>query len=125
LNFATDPVVVSTLPDGKIVRGLAGLPTEGPAVLVGYHMLMTLEVLPMVAGVLRSTNVNFRGLGHPLLFDENLEQLMPDSSLFDVYRILGAVPVTSLNFYKLLSEKHFVLLYPGGAREALHRKVRN
>ncbi|KAM0850682.1 hypothetical protein ACQ4PT_052927 [Festuca glaucescens] len=122
LNFATDPVILSTLPDGNIVRGLAGLPREGPAVIVGYHMLMTLESLPMVAGVLRSTGINFRGLGHPLLFDENTEQLMPDSSLFDVYRILGAVPVTSLNFYKLLSEKHFVLLYPGGAREALHRK---
>uniref|UniRef100_A0ACD5Z980 Uncharacterized protein n=1 Tax=Avena sativa TaxID=4498 RepID=A0ACD5Z980_AVESA len=122
LNFATDPVILSTLPDGKIVRGLAGLPREGPVVLVGCHMLMGIDSLPMVAGVLRSTGINFRGLAHPFLFDKKSERLMPDSSLFDVYRILGAVPVTSLNFYKLLSEKHFVLLYPGGAREALHRK---
>ncbi|CAM0943125.1 unnamed protein product [Alopecurus aequalis] len=122
LNLATDPVFLSTLPDGKIVRGLAGLPRKGPVVLVGYHMLMALEVVTLVAGVLRSTGINFHGLGHPFLFEKNLEQLLPDSSLFDVTRILGAVPVTSVNFYKLLSEKHFVLLYPGGAREVLHRK---
>ncbi|XP_044377242.1 acyltransferase-like protein At3g26840, chloroplastic isoform X6 [Triticum aestivum] len=121
LNFA-NLVMLSTLPDGKIVRGLAGLPEEGPVVLVGYHMLMALELVPLVAGVLSSTGINLRGLGHPFLFNKYSEQLLPESSLFDVCRILGAVPVTTFNFYKLLSEKHFVLLYPGGAREVLHRK---
>ena len=124
LNFITDPVLLSTLPDGKIVRGLAGLPREGPAVLVGYHMLLGLELGPMVTGVLSSTGVHIRGLAHPFMFDKNSEQIMPDSAHFDVYRIMGAVPVTGANFYKLLADKEFVLLYPGGAREALHRKVR-
>ncbi|CAN6211230.1 unnamed protein product [Urochloa humidicola] len=122
LYFITDPVLLSTLPDGKIVRGLAGLPREGPAVLVGYHMLLGLELGAMVTGVLRSTGVHIRGLAHPFMFDKNTEQLMPDSAYFDLHRIMGAVPVTGPNFYKLLADKEFVLLYPGGAREALHRK---
>lgn len=122
LKFAVDLVMLSTLPDGKIVRGLAGLPKEGPAVLVGYHMLMALELMPLTVAVLSSTGINLRGLGHPFLFNKYSEQLLPDSSFFDVCRILGAVPVTAINLYKLLSEKHFVLLYPGGAREVLHRK---
>ncbi|CAL5082273.1 unnamed protein product [Urochloa decumbens] len=122
LYFMTDPVLLSTLPDGKIVRGLAGLPREGPAVLVGYHMLLGLELGAMVTGVLRSTGVHIRGLAHPFMFDKNAEQLMPDSAYFDLHRIMGAVPVTGPNFYKLLADKEFVLLYPGGAREALHRK---
>ncbi|KAI4988909.1 hypothetical protein ZWY2020_036226 [Hordeum vulgare] len=122
LNFATDPVMLSTLPAGKIVRGLAGLPREGPVVLVGYHMIMGFELGPLVTGVLRTTGIHIRGLAHPFMFNESFEQLMPDSWNFDFYRIMGAVPVTAVNFYKLLSEKQFVLLYPGGAREALHRK---
>ncbi|VAI34375.1 unnamed protein product [Triticum turgidum subsp. durum] len=122
LTFATDPVMLSTLPDGKIVRGLAGLPREGPVLLVGYHMLMGFELGPLVTGVLRSTGIHIRGLAHPFMFNESSEQLIPDSSNYDLHRIMGAVPVTAVNFYKLLSEKQFVLLYPGGAREALHRK---
>uniref|UniRef100_A0ACD5YDV9 Uncharacterized protein n=1 Tax=Avena sativa TaxID=4498 RepID=A0ACD5YDV9_AVESA len=122
LSFATDPVMLSTLPDGKIVRGLAGLPREGPVVLVGYHMLMGFELGPLVTGVLKSTGIHIRGLAHPFLFSKSSEQILPDPSAHDLHRIMGAVPVTPVNFYKLLSEKHFVLLYPGGAREALHRK---
>uniref|UniRef100_A0A453L9A8 Serine aminopeptidase S33 domain-containing protein n=4 Tax=Aegilops tauschii subsp. strangulata TaxID=200361 RepID=A0A453L9A8_AEGTS len=122
LTFATDPVMLSTLPDGKIVRGLAGLPRAGPVLLVGYHMLMGFELGPLVTGVLRSTGIHIRGLAHPFMFNESSDQLIPDSSNYDLHRIMGAVPVTAVNFYKLLSEKQFVLLYPGGAREALHRK---
>ncbi|XP_042969326.1 acyltransferase-like protein At3g26840, chloroplastic isoform X5 [Carya illinoinensis] len=42
--------------------------------------------------------------------------------IYDENRIMGAVPVSGTNFYKLLSSKSHVLLYPGGMREALHRK---
>ncbi|KAL6601776.1 hypothetical protein ACP70R_044996 [Stipagrostis hirtigluma subsp. patula] len=122
LHFVTNPVMLSTMPDGKMVRGLAGLPKEGPALIVGYHMLLGFELGPLVTGVLSSAGIHIRGLAHPYMFDKNMEQLMPDSAHFDLYRVMGAVPVTGANFYKLLSEKQFVLLYPGGAREALHRK---
>jgi hypothetical protein len=36
---------------------------------------------------------------------------------------MGAVPVTASNLFNLLSTKSHVLLYPGGAREALHNRV--
>lgn len=37
---------------------------------------------------------------------------------------LGAVPVTPRNMYRLVNAGEAVLLYPGGAKEALHQKVR-
>ncbi|KAK3026747.1 hypothetical protein RJ639_042200 [Escallonia herrerae] len=64
LEVLTSPVMLSTLGNGKIVRGFAGIPSKGPVLFVGYHMLLGLELGP---------------LSH-------------------------------------------VLLYPGGVREALHRK---
>lgn len=36
---------------------------------------------------------------------------------------LGAVPVTPRNMYRLVKAGEAVLLYPGGAKEALHLKV--
>ncbi|KAJ8441587.1 hypothetical protein Cgig2_023151 [Carnegiea gigantea] len=45
-----------------------------------------------------------------------------DLSAFDTFRLMGAVPVTASNFYKLLSSGSRVLLYPGGMREALHKR---
>nr|CAN61071.1 hypothetical protein VITISV_006592 [Vitis vinifera] len=47
LTIATSPVMLSTMEDGKIVRGLAGIPSEGPVLFVGYHMLLGLELAPM------------------------------------------------------------------------------
>ena len=46
-----------------------------------------------------------------------------DPQIFDKYKITGGAPVSHANIYKLLSSKSHVLLYPGGVREALHRKV--
>ena len=46
-----------------------------------------------------------------------------DVSQYDMYRIMGAVPVSASNLFKLLSSESHVLLYPGGVREASHRKV--
>ncbi|RVX06767.1 Acyltransferase-like protein, chloroplastic [Vitis vinifera] len=91
LTIATSPVMLSTMEDGKIVRGLAGIPSEGPVLFVGYHMLLGLELAPML-------------------------------STFDTFRVFGAVPVSGSYFYKLMSSKSHILLYPGGMREALHRK---
>lgn len=42
----------------------------------------------------------------------------------DLYRAFGAVPVSSKAMFKILKNGQSLLLYPGGAREALHRKVR-
>ncbi|GFY87136.1 transferase [Actinidia rufa] len=40
IEAATSPVMLSTLKNGKIVKGLAGIPSKGPVLFVGYHMLL-------------------------------------------------------------------------------------
>ncbi|RXH89205.1 hypothetical protein DVH24_031562 [Malus domestica] len=122
LTTVTSPVMFSTLPDGKIVRGLAGIPSEGPVLFVGYHMLLGFELAPMVTQMMEERNILMRGIAHPMMFIKLREGKFPDLSAFDTFRLMGAVPVSGANFYKLLSTKSHVLLYPGGVREALHRK---
>eukprot|EP00262_Sarcandra_glabra_P020684 TRINITY_DN8379_c0_g1_i1.p1 TRINITY_DN8379_c0_g1~~TRINITY_DN8379_c0_g1_i1.p1 ORF type:complete len:701 (+),score=98.94 TRINITY_DN8379_c0_g1_i1:35-2104(+) len=122
LDLAASPVMLSTLEDGKVVRGLAGIPSEGPVVFVGYHTLMGFEVGPIVSELLSKRNILVRGIAHPFMFDKLADTLLPEPSSFDHVRLMGAVPASPTNFYKLLSRKSFVLLYPGGVREALHRK---
>ncbi|KAF3591403.1 hypothetical protein DY000_02025366 [Brassica cretica] len=118
---ATSPVMLSTLANGKVVRSLEGLPSEGPVLYVGYHMLLGFELAPMVSQLLKERNIHLRGLAHPMLFVNNQDALV-DTQMFDKYKIMGGVPVSNFNIYKLLSLKSHVLLYPGGVREALHRK---
>lgn len=113
----------STTEDGKIVRGLGGVPDEGPVLLVGYHMLMGLELVPLVEEFLREKRIMIRGIAHPTLFSDLVENENRELSFFDKLRLYGALPVGAGNFFKLFKTKSHVLLYPGGAREALHRKV--
>lgn len=120
LNF-TGPVMLSTMENGKIVRGLRGVPCEGPVLLVGYHMLMGVEIIPLVEEYLRQKKILLRGMAHPTLFAQLVEGQI-ESTFLDTLKLFGATPVTASNFFKLLATKSHVLLYPGGAREALHRK---
>ena len=120
----TSPVMLSTLENGKIVRGLAGIPSEGPVIFVGYHMMWGLEVFPLLNCFWIDHDIHLRGLAHPCMFKKLKEGNMLDLSAFDVLRILGAVPVSATNLYRLLSLNSHVLLYPGGAREMLHRRVK-
>ncbi|KAI3862535.1 hypothetical protein MKX03_037639 [Papaver bracteatum] len=122
VDVATNPVMLSTLENGEVVKGLRGIPSDGPVVYVGYHMLLGLELGPLVSRFLAEKNILLRGIAHPMMFGKIWERSLPDSSSFDVYRIMGGVPVSANNFYRLLSKKSHVLLYPGGVREALHRK---
>ncbi|GLU18721.1 hypothetical protein SLE2022_350050 [Rubroshorea leprosula] len=45
LNAALSSVMLSTTEDGKVVKGLAGVPLEGPVLYIGYQMLLGLEFL--------------------------------------------------------------------------------
>ncbi|GMY21173.1 phytyl ester synthase 1, chloroplastic-like isoform X1 [Fagus crenata] len=112
LSVAAGSIMFSTLEDGKIVKGLG----------VGYHMLMGLELIPLVEGFLREKNIMIRGLTEPTLFSRMFESSSSDFSVIDWVKVFGAVPVTATNLFKLLSTKSHVLLYPGGSREALHYK---
>lgn len=122
VNIVMSPVMLSTLADGKIVRGFAGIPSEGPVLYVGYHMLLGFEIVPLVTQLLEQNNIHLRGIAHPMMFMKLKEGRLPELSLYDDFRLMGAVPVSGKNFFKLLSTKSHVLLYPGGVREALHRK---
>ena len=122
-NSITCPVMLSTLEDGKIVKGLAGIPSEGPTLFVGYHMLLGIETIPLVLQFMDERNILLRGIAHPMLFKRSSGGSLPDLSRFDTIRLVGAVPVSGTNFYKLMSSKSHALLYPGGVREAVHRKV--
>jgi len=122
-RLATCSAVFSTLDDGKIVKGLAGVPDEGPVLFIGYHMLMGLEIYSLVDEFLREKNIMVRGVAHPDLFSEIMEGSSTEFSVSDWMKVMGAVPVTGSNLFKLLSKKSHVLLYPGGQREALHYKV--
>ncbi|KAL3829445.1 hypothetical protein ACJIZ3_018247 [Penstemon smallii] len=122
VEAVTNPVFLSTLENGKIVRSLAGIPSEGPVLYVGYHMMLGLELTPMVSRIWTERKILLRGLAHPLMFTKLKEGRLPSLSAYDTYRSMGAVPVTAANLFRLFSSKSHVLLYPGGAREALHRK---
>ncbi|KAL9162817.1 hypothetical protein ABFS82_06G002500 [Erythranthe guttata] len=122
VEAATDPVMLSTLENGNIVRGLAGIPSQGPVLYVGYHMMLGLELGPLVTRFWKERNILLRGIAHPMMFTKLREGKLPPLSSFDSMRIMGAVPVSAPNFYRLFSSKSHVLLYPGGMREALHRK---
>lgn len=122
INAVTSAVMLSTLEDGTIVKGLAGIPSEGPVLFVGYHMLLGLELVPLVSRIYNERNILVRGIAHPMMFKRQKNGSLPEISSFDTFRIMGAVPVAPTNLFKLLSSKSHVLLYPGGMREALHRK---
>ncbi|KAG5411753.1 hypothetical protein IGI04_008072 [Brassica rapa subsp. trilocularis] len=117
----TSPVYLSTLEDGKIVRGLEGIPSEGPVLFVGYHMLLGLELIPMITQFLKERNIHLRGLAHPMLFLDG-QDVFVDPQIFDKFKLIGGVPISKFSIYNLLRSKSHVLLYPGGIREAFHKK---
>ncbi|KAI3825438.1 hypothetical protein L1987_06925 [Smallanthus sonchifolius] len=69
---------------------------------------------------LKEKRIMLRGLGHPQNLQLDSEFGIPRISIW--LRVFGLLPVSAINLFKLLSNKSYVLLYPGGAREALHRK---
>lgn len=122
-HLATSPVMLSTMEDEKIVTGLNGIPKEGPVLFVGNHMLMGLDLFILLLQFLKEKKIILRGLGHPEGLKLDIQSGIPYISI--ILRVFGMLPVTPINFFKLFSTKSYVLLYPGGAREALHRKVRH
>ena len=63
--------MMSTLKNGEIVRGLAGVPDKGPVLFVGYHALMGIELSPLYEEFLREKKTIVRGMAHPFLFEKN------------------------------------------------------
>ncbi|KAL4565279.1 hypothetical protein LXL04_029367 [Taraxacum kok-saghyz] len=109
----------STMGDGKIVRGLSGIPDVGPVLLVGNHMLWGFDVFPLVSQFLREKKTMVHGLAHPQFFKIHDPSVIP---FLNIVKLFGAIPVSGKNLFSLLARKSHTLLYPGGLREALHRK---
>ncbi|XP_071740804.1 phytyl ester synthase 1, chloroplastic-like [Rutidosis leptorrhynchoides] len=121
-RLAMGAALFSTMEDGKIVRGLAGIPDEGPVLIVGNHMLMAFDSFPLVMEFHREKKYVLHSLTHPELFNINAEHEDVMIPVTDIMKLGGAIPVSGRNFFRLLAKKSHVLLYPGGVREALHRK---
>jgi hypothetical protein len=64
-----------------------------------------------------------RGAAHPILFSRGIGSDLPEPSFNDDVVLFGGLPARKKSFIKALANGDSVLLYPGGAREALHRKV--
>ncbi|KAK6233042.1 hypothetical protein SCA6_003115 [Theobroma cacao] len=122
LRFASCSAMFSTMEDGKIVQGLAGVPNEGPVLFVGYHMLMGLDLPCLIEAFLREKNIMVRGIAHPELFWGKFRSAGNEFAFPDWVKVMGALPVTANYLFRALSTKAHVLLYPGGQREALHYK---
>jgi 1-acyl-sn-glycerol-3-phosphate acyltransferase len=123
LTFRTSPAMFSTMEDGTVVRGLAGVPDDGPVLLVGNHMLLGIELISLAAEFMRQKKAVVRGIAHPLLFPNKARTWSEGHDFFDFLILWGGVPMTYKYIYELLAAGEFVLLYPGGYREALHCKV--
>nr|XP_043628515.1 acyltransferase-like protein At1g54570, chloroplastic [Erigeron canadensis] len=121
-NLYIDAVMFSTMEDGKVVRGLAGIPDEGPVLIVGNHMLLAFDICPLVAEFVREKKIMLHGLTHPDLFRGNAALESLAIPFTDLIKIAGSTPVSGRNLFRLLAKKSHVLLYPGGIREGLHRK---
>ncbi|CAL4950100.1 unnamed protein product [Urochloa decumbens] len=121
-HLALSPVMMSTLKNGKIVRGLSGIPDQGPVLFVGYHALLGIELSPLYEEFLREKKTIVRGMAHPFLFGTKFESSRQGLPRVDTVSMYGGLPVTPINMYRLFERNEFVLLYPGGVREALHRK---
>jgi hypothetical protein len=146
INRLTSPVFYSTTPEGRVLRGLGGIPETRPLLLIGNHQLFAADMYPMIQEFVTELGVLPRGLAHPVVFagpdalqtageqggmlggargggrgEEGEEGRRANSmgfaSLLSTY---GAVPVSGRNMHKLLAQGEMVLLYPGGAREVRH-----
>lgn len=122
ISKLTSPVMFSTNQHGKIVKGLSGIPQEGPVLFVGIHMLLGFELGIIVLELLKQRNILLRGIAHPMMLGDLFDGELQEPHRYDRARLHGAVPASGKNLLKLLSSKSFILLYPGGAREALHRQ---
>jgi len=83
---------------------------------------MGIELSPLIEEFLKEKNTVVRGMAHPVLFGSNFETSRQELSRFDTVSMYGGLPVTPINMYRLFERNQYVLLYPGGVREALHRK---
>lgn len=118
------PVFFSTSSENKVVRGLDHLPKDRPLIFVSNHQTLALDLGFLISGLLEEGGILARGLAHPSIFQEDSSAGAGsvNSGMRGLFTNFGAVPVTPRNMFKLLRNEEVLLLFPGGAREALKEK---
>jgi pimeloyl-ACP methyl ester carboxylesterase/1-acyl-sn-glycerol-3-phosphate acyltransferase len=132
LQTAFSPVFFSIDNAGRVVRGLGGVPSgiEGrPVLLVGNHQLFGADLALLIRQFVKEKKTLPRGLAHPMVFQgmEAEAQVSGEDTRVgqqqgDLFLNFGAVQVSPLALYDLLSRNETVLLFPGGVNEAFHGK---
>jgi pimeloyl-ACP methyl ester carboxylesterase len=135
------PVFFTTDKNGKRWKNLVKFPSRdsnsNPILLVGNHQFAASDLSLLVAELLKQKGMIFRGLAHPVVFrfgqgrsDLGGRQAgiiqstggdgnNPFAGQFGNLQKYGAVLVSPFNYYRLLQSGQNVLLFPGGAKEAL------
>jgi pimeloyl-ACP methyl ester carboxylesterase/1-acyl-sn-glycerol-3-phosphate acyltransferase len=118
------PVFFSTSSENKVVQGLEHLPKDRPLIFVSNHQTMALDLGFLISGLLEEGGILARGLAHPSIFQEDSSAGAGsvNAGMRGLFTNFGAVPVTPRNMFKLLRNEEVLLLFPGGAREALKGK---
>merc|ERR1711985_201651 len=104
---------------GEVVNGLEHLPKERPLIIVANHQTLAVDLGFLISGLLEEGGILARGLAHPSIFQE---ESTTNAGMRGLFTNFGAVPVTPRNMFKLLKNDEVILLFPGGAREALKGK---
>jgi len=116
------PVFLTVDEKGKMKRGVPQITKEHPILFICNHTFVGFDLGILLNEFLEDQNVMIRSLAHPALIMTDSLVDLPESGLPDLVRLLGAVPVTGSNLYKLMAAHEAVLLLPGGMREAVKRK---
>jgi pimeloyl-ACP methyl ester carboxylesterase/1-acyl-sn-glycerol-3-phosphate acyltransferase len=135
LRTLHSPVFFSTDENGKRWKGLSKFPAtnrENPILIVANHQFLAIDMALIYAELFEQKGITLRGLAHPVGFaSAALPELRgrvpglisPTSGAgqnpFMNFQLFGAVEVSPRNYYRLLKNKETVLLFPGGASEAM------
>jgi len=122
LRALVSPVFFSTAPGGRVVQGLAHLPTRGPLLFVGNHQLFAPDLGLLISEVLDQKGLLLRGLAHPAIFRAVSDGPFGGREAGSDFAAFGAVPVSGRALYSLLAAGEAALLFPGGVREAYKRR---
>lgn len=125
LRQSLSPIFLSRQDDGRLSRGIRDLPvgSQGrPVLLVGNHQLFGVDLPLLGREFLLERQELIRGLAHPIVFanDDTSDANSPFGP--SLFKRFGAVEVSPSSIFELMKGNATILLYPGGAREALHGK---
>jgi len=94
--------------------GLQHLDRNKPSLLVGNHSIYSYDVAIMLVELKLQKGIEIRALG---------DRMHEEIPLWrDLLKNNGVVPATPENCTQLMKNREHILVFPGGAREALKRK---